>query len=115
MITDTDRGNDVPFFYQPTLGGGQTLRGFREFRFRDRNSVILTAEYRWEAWWALDPAVFIDAGKVALHRRDLDLRDLEVSYGIGFRVHSNRAFIARLDLGFSRDGFIPLLRFEHIF
>lgn len=115
VITDTAGGNQVPFFYQPTLGGSQTLRGFREFRFRDRNSLSLTAEYRWEAWWAMDPAVFVDAGKVAFDRRDLDLNDLEVSYGIGFRVHSNRAFIARLDLAFSREGFVPLLRFEHVF
>ena len=43
------------------------------------------------------------------------LRDLDVSYGVGFRVHSNSAFVARLDLAFSREGFIPLLRFEHVF
>jgi outer membrane protein assembly factor BamA len=105
----------VPFFYQPTLGGSQTLRGFREFRFRDRNSLALTAEYRWEASWLLDGAFFVDAGKVAFDRQDLNLRDLDVSYGVGFRIHSNSAFAARLDLAFSREGFIPLLRFEHVF
>jgi hypothetical protein len=42
-FTDPGAGQDVPFFYQPTLGGGQQLRGFREFRFRDRNSLVLTA------------------------------------------------------------------------
>jgi hypothetical protein len=112
---DADAGQQVPFYFQPTLGGGQTLRGFREFRFRDRNSLVLTAEYRWEAWWALDGAFFIDAGKVAFKREDLSLRDLDVSYGVGFRLHSNRAFVTRLDLAFSREGFIPLLRFEHVF
>jgi len=34
---------------------------------------------------------------------------------VGLRVHSNSAFVARLDLAFSREGFIPLLRFEHVF
>jgi hypothetical protein len=63
----------------------------------------------------LDGALFVDAGKVALDRTDLDLRDLDVSYGVGFRVHSNRAFVTRLDLAVSREGFIPLLRFEHVF
>ena len=75
----------------------------------------MTAEYRWEAWWALDGAFFVDAGKVAAERRDFDLHDLDVSYGVGFRFHSNSAFVARLDLAFSREGFIPLLRFEHAF
>jgi outer membrane protein assembly factor BamA len=91
------------------------LRGFREFRFRDRNSILLTAEYRWQAWWALDGAVFVDAGQVATRRQDFRLSQFDVSYGFGLRIHSNSAFRARLDLAFSREGFIPLLRFEHAF
>ncbi len=114
-LTDADAGHEVPFFFQPTLGGAQTLRGFREFRFRDQNSLALSAEYRWEAWWALDGAVFVDAGTVARDRRGLKLSDLDVTYGVGFRIHSNSAFVARLDLAFSREGFIPLLRFDHAF
>jgi Omp85 superfamily domain len=114
-FTDPRTGQEVPFYFEPTLGGAQALRGFREFRFRDRNSMLLTAEYRWEAWWALDGAVFVDAGQVANRRQDFRLSDFDVSYGVGFRVHSNSAFVARLDLAFSREGFIPLLRFEHAF
>jgi hypothetical protein len=115
VMTEADAGQHVPFYYQPTLGGSQQLRGFREFRFRDRNSMVMSAEYRWEASWMLDAAVFVDAGKVAATRSDLNLRDLATSYGVGLRVHSNSAFVARLDLAFSREGFIPLLRFEHVF
>jgi outer membrane protein assembly factor BamA len=115
VLTDPDSGNDVPFYYQPTLGGSRVLRGYREFRFRDRNAMAFTAEYRWEAWWALDGALFVDTGTVAREAHDLRVRDMDVSYGVGFRVHSNNAFVARLDLAFSREGFIPLLRFEHVF
>jgi len=115
VMTDADAGQQVPFYYQPTLGGSQQLRGFREFRFRDQNSLVMSAEYRWEASWMLDAAVFVDAGKVAATRGDLNLRDLATSYGVGLRIHSNSAFVARLDLAFSREGFIPLLRFEHVF
>ena len=84
-------------------------------RFQDRDSLLLTAEYRWEAWWALDGAFFVDAGTVAANRRGLSLTNLDASYGFGLRFHSNSAFVARLDLAFSREGFIPLLRFEHAF
>lgn len=114
-LSDTAAGREVPFYYQPTLGGGEKLRGFRESRFRDRNSILLSAEYRWQAWWALDMALFVDAGKVASKRSDLDLNQLEASYGLGLRFHSNRAFAARLDLSFSREGFIPFLRFIYVF
>ena len=115
VFTDPGTDQHVPFYFLPSLGGAQTLRGFREFRFQDRNSVVVTAEYRWEGWWALDGTVFVDAGQVASRRQDFRLRDFDVSYGVGFRIHSNSAFVARLDLAFSREGFIPLLRFEHAF
>jgi hypothetical protein len=115
VFTEAESDTAVPFYVQPTLGGASHLRGFRESRFRDQNSVLVGAEYRWEAWWALDAALFVDAGMVAPSRRSLSLREMEVGYGIGFRFHSNRAFVARLDLAFSHEGFIPLLRFEHAF
>jgi hypothetical protein len=114
-LSDADADQQVPFFFQPTLGGAQTLRGFREFRFRDQNSLLFSAEYRWEAWWALDGALFVDAGTVAAARRALSVNQMDVSYGIGFRFHSNSAVTGRLDLAFSREGFVPLLRFEHVF
>jgi hypothetical protein len=115
VVSDADSGQEVPFYYQPTLGGGERLRGFREFRFRDENSILFTAEYRWQAWWALDMALFVDTGKVAHDRSDLDLNNLETTYGLGFRFHSNSAFVGRLDLAFSPEGFIPLLRFVYVF
>jgi hypothetical protein len=114
-FTDADSGQFVPFYLQPTLGGHRDLRGFRESRFRDENTLLLGAEYRWEAWWALDGALFVDAGTVAHSRQDLSIGNMDVSYGVGFRFHSNSALVGRLDLAFSREGFVPLLRFEHVF
>jgi hypothetical protein len=114
-FTDAADGRSVPFYLQPTLGGHRDLRGFRESRFRDANTLLLGAEYRWQAWWALDGALFVDAGTVAPSRQDLSLRTMDVSYGVGFRFHSNSALVGRLDLAFSREGFVPVLRFEHVF
>jgi hypothetical protein len=114
-FTTADSGQSVPFYLQPTLGGHRDLRGYRESRFRDQNTLLLGAEYRWEAWWALDGALFVDAGTVATSRQALSLDTMDVSYGVGFRFHSNSALVGRLDLAFSREGFIPLLRFEHVF
>ena len=56
---------EVPFFMLPSLGGGSNLRGFSSWRFRDRNSLLLQAEWRIMANRFLDTAVFYDAGKVA--------------------------------------------------
>ena len=114
VMTDVDADKAIPFVFLPYLGGDR-LRGFREFRFRDRNSVLATVEYRWEAWWALDMALFADAGKVAARRADIDFSDWEAAYGLGFRFHSKKAFTVRLDLAFSREAFIPMFRAEHVF
>ena len=83
--TDADDGNRVPFYMQPTLGGGQTLRTSSDYRFRDTHALWMNAEYRWEAFSALDMALFTDWGKVAPKFSDLDFSDLEHAYGIGFR------------------------------
>src|SRR6476659_391592 len=44
--TATTGGHAVPFFLMPDLGGND-LRGFANYRFRDLHSILITAEYRW--------------------------------------------------------------------
>ena len=63
--TETASGQDVPYFLLPDLGGSHTLRGYPAWRFRGRNRMILTGEYRWTAGPLVDMALFLDAGKVA--------------------------------------------------
>lgn len=103
--TDTDEGHQVPFYLLPSLGGNDTLRGFRAHRFRGPHALLLQGEYRFEIWSALEAALFVDAGKVALRRSDLDLRDLEHDVGFGFRFNTNEGVVMRIDVAFgSRDG-----------
>jgi hypothetical protein len=95
----------VPFYLMPTLGGNDSLRGFRNYRFRGPHAMLLQAEYRWEVWSGLDAALFYDAGKVALRRADLNFERLERDYGFGFRFNTAEGVILRVDAAFgSRDG-----------
>jgi hypothetical protein len=103
--SETDAGQTMPFFFMPTLGGNDTLRGFREYRFRGPHAILAQAEYRWEIWSGFDGAIFYDAGKVADRRGDLNFKDLESDYGIGFRFNTNNGIILRVDTAFgSPDG-----------
>jgi hypothetical protein len=102
--TSPDRGDEVPFFMMPSLGGGDFLRGFRNYRFRDRHAMILTGQYRWYVQEYLDGVLFYEAGKVAPRFGDLDLDNLEKSYGIGLHFHSPRTTLLRLELARSREG-----------
>jgi len=114
--TEADAGQEIPFFLLPTLGGPDDLRGFRRYRFRDRNSLLLQAEYRWEIFTAVDGAIFYDAGKVASRHEDLNLQDLESDYGIGFRFGTRNGVFMRVEGAFgSRGGKHFVLRFGHVF
>jgi hypothetical protein len=114
--SNADDGRTIPFYLQRTLGGPDDLRGFRRFRFRDANMLLLQAEYRWEIFTAVDGAIFYDAGKVASRVGDLDLQDLESNYGIGFRFGTRNGVFLRVEGAFgSSDGKHFIFRFGRVF
>jgi hypothetical protein len=103
--TSVADGDRIPFFLLPALGGNDTLRGFRALRFRGPHRMLLQGEYRWDVWSGLEAALFVDAGKVAFRRGDLNLRDLETNWGFGFRFNTDKGVIMRVDTALgSRDG-----------
>jgi len=111
--TSTSSGNSVPFFLLPDVGGND-LRGYNSFRFRDRHSVVFTAEYRWYAQENLDAAIFYDAGKVVANRSDLNFKDLRGSVGGGLRLHGPRTTAVRVELAHSREGLRFILSFSPV-
>jgi outer membrane protein assembly factor BamA len=88
----------------PSLGGKNTLRGYRDYRFHDRDMQVFNAESRWALFTHVDAAIFADAGKVASVAGDLDFKHLRKSYGAGLRVHTRTATVGRLDFGHSTEG-----------
>jgi hypothetical protein len=114
MVTSqTDDGQVVPFYLQPSLGGQNTLRSFADYRFHDRNMLLLNAEARVALMTHLDAAVFLDAGNVAARVGDLDLG--KRSYGVGLRLHSRRSTFARLDFANGAEGWRMLVRLTEPF
>ena len=114
-LTQTDAGQQIPFYMLPTLGGSEDLRGFADFRFRDRNMVVVNAEYRWEAFSGLDVALFADAGQVATRARDFRIADMNTAAGFGFRFNTAKKVIYRVDVGFSREGARVYMKFGNVF
>jgi hypothetical protein len=105
----------IPFYMQPSLGGGDDLRGFRPFRFRGDNMMLMNAEYRWEIFSGLDMAIFADAGKVYDRKGDLSFRNLESSVGFGFRANERNRTFLRVDVAFSHEGFQVWVKFNNLF
>jgi len=99
----------TPFFMLPALGGGSSLRGYSSWRFRDKNSLLLSAEWRIMVNRYLDMAFFYDAGKVAARTSDLDFDGLKDDYGFGLRFHGPFATPLRVELAHSRESSIRFI------
>jgi outer membrane protein assembly factor BamA len=105
-LTTAGNGQVVPFYVQPTLGGSNTLRGYRFNRFYGDNSIMVNGEYRWFCSPALDMAVFADAGKVFQHWEQWNFHNLESDVGFSVRFKGRAARPAfNIDVGFSQEGF----------
>jgi hypothetical protein len=104
-LSATADGHDVPFFLMPTLGGGDYLRGYSSYRFRERNAALLQAEYRYAVHPMVDVAGLYEAGTVSARAGGLSLRHVAHSLAAGIRVHTKRSGLLRADLAHGRDGF----------
>lgn len=102
--TGLKQDQQIPFFMLPAIGGGSTLRGYNSWRFRDRNSLLLQAEWRIIVNRYFDTAVFYDAGKVTAEASQLNLKDLRDDYGLGFRFHGPLSTPLRIDFAHGREG-----------
>lgn len=111
--TRADEGQLVPFYFQPSLGGANTLRSFASYRFHDRNLLLVNAEARVRLFTHLDAAAFVDAGNVAPVVGDLNLD--RRSYGLGLRLHTEAATVARLDVANGSEGWRILFRINDPF
>jgi len=112
--TFAEPGDEVPFYLQPTLGGGRTLRGYRTFRFRDRTALLLQGEYRWRINQFVQGALFYDTGAVGSALDDLGA--FERNSGIGLRAGGRTGSAFRLEMAFGgREGNRVLVRFDDAF
>jgi Omp85 superfamily domain len=75
-------GSRVPFWDMPVVGNWETLRGFDNYRFRDKSALSFGVEYRYRIWEALDWALFLDEGQVAPDPRNFGLDRFHSGYGV---------------------------------
>jgi surface antigen Omp85-like protein len=103
--TTLDDDDAVPYFLLPSLGSGSTLRAYPSWRFRDRHSLLMSAEFRWiPNRLGVDMALFYDAGKVTPRWDDLSLNHLKSNVGIGIRFHSPMATPLRIEFAHGSEG-----------
>jgi hypothetical protein len=116
FVATTNEDADVPFYLLYTLGGSgglkafrpdllggdgtrATLRAFKNYRFRDRNLVLMQAEYRIPLHRKVDATVFVDAGQVAPRPSEL-FNDLRAGTGFSLSYMRKGKALGRMDVGF---------------
>lgn len=114
-------GDNAPFFefqdqWSPdgsinSLGGKQSLRGFRANRFLARSMLFANCELRikiaetklGKQRFAFSIAPFFDAGTVRNNWQDLSFSNIKTSYGSGLRIAWNQSTIISFDYGISNE------------
>jgi outer membrane protein assembly factor BamA len=108
-------GDRVPFYLMPYVGGGDTVRAFREFRFRDENAGVFNVELRRKVHPIAHVAAFVDFGKVAHDWQDINPMHVKRAYGFGLRAGSDDHLYLRFDVAYGDDGTRVFLKFTPAF
>jgi outer membrane protein assembly factor BamA len=114
-FTDPSAHHETPFFMLPYAGGSSTVRGFDHYRFRDRDALVMNAEYRRPLTGFLDAVIFADAGRVFSRASDFTFKHLATAGGLGTRVRFGDRMFFGVDVAFSREGQRLWFRSEHMF
>ena len=87
----------------PVLGSWDTLRGFENFRFRDKSAVAFSAEYRYRVWRQMDWGFFVDQGQVAPQLGDFNWHRFHTGYGFRVFFLPRLTFPVAIDIAHSNE------------
>lgn len=108
IAQDIDRSRSAspnPFYLLSSLGGAESLRGYRTNRLVDRDMALVTIEYRYPIWDVIDAFLFLDEGRVFHSISDeLSLRGWKYSAGFGLRVWNPDEVVVSAQFAKSDDG-----------
>lgn len=89
----TSQGHVVPFYFQPTLGGGDingntALPSYQDYRFRAPNVMLLRESFDHSIYGPLGFALMADEGKVALTAGELSSSPWLHSFSTGLTLRA---------------------------
>jgi hypothetical protein len=113
---------EIPFQRLLINDDPDLLRGFNDFRWRDRGITVLSLEYRWPLWVfqradgpGMDLYVLADVGQVFGELNEITWDNLTFSYGLGIRMIDTQHFKLRLEFARSNEQSMFRLKSEQIF
>jgi hypothetical protein len=94
VLSMTPNGDLVPFYFQPTLGGGDingnaSLSSYQDYRFRAPNLLFLRENFEHSInKWPLGVALMADEGKLGMSRSDLGSSHWVHSFAAGLTLRA---------------------------
>ena len=90
----------MPFYFLPYVGGMDTIRSFREFRFKDENALWLSGEYKWRLSSGSERGGLRRCRQGRADWQDVrPSRGMRAGYGFGVALHPTEQTFARVDVG----------------
>lgn len=116
IASRTGPGAVVPFFMQPTVGGSDinsqvSLRGFANYRFRDRDSTFSQVEYSLPVRNPVGLLLFYDAGTVGPTLGSLTFAHLRQDGGVGATIRVQGSVVGQIYLAWGA-GHGPMLGYN---
>lgn len=116
------QGEDIPFQRLLTNDDPDLLRGYGDFRWRDRGMIALSLEYRWPLWnfksadgLGADWYMLSDVGQVFGEYREIGPAHWTWSRGLGIRLLSDRRYVGRLEFAWSDEAWTFRIRTDQLF
>jgi len=100
VLSDSNSGV-APFYLEPTLGGSDiesrlTLRGFNDYRFRDKNADMVSVDYRIPVFDPLGAMLFYDVGNVGSSVGALSFAHARQDGGLGATLRLQKTVVAQV-------------------
>jgi outer membrane protein insertion porin family len=105
---------DAPYEELSKIGDSWTGRGFKADRFLDRAMALASVEYRFPIYRKVGGVLFTDAGRVWPRLSEFGFKNWHADAGLGLRYYLEN-FVARLDVGKSREGTRIFFNFGQVF
>ena len=96
-------GGTPPWFMLSMVGADNSMRGYYEGRYRDRNIIDGQVELRQHIWHQLGVVAFAGFANVFSDYKDFSFRETLPNYGVGVRWEFKPRMNIRVDVGFTKN------------
>ena len=98
-------GKQVPLRSLSSLGGANSMRGYYNGRFRDKNQIVFQAEYRAPIYGRFGLVAFGSTGEVSPSLSKFSVDNFKFSYGMGarFTLSKKENLNLRIDYGITQN------------